>query len=59
MSKYIVNIVCNCKVHCMRSIQMQGESGGMPPQESFKNGCSEIESGGIFDSSVHCTIAHD
>ena len=34
-------------------------SGGMPPQENFKNGCSEIESGGIFDSSVHCTIVHD
>ena len=43
------------QVHCMRSMQMLGGSGGMPPQENFKNGCSEIESGGIFDSSVQCT----
>ena len=32
---------------------------GHAPQENFKNGCSEIESGGIFDSSVQCTIVHD
>ena len=55
----VVNIVCNYKVHCMQSIQMLGESGGMPLQENFKNGWSEIESDGIFDSSVHCTIVHD
>ena len=42
------------QVHSMRSMQMLGGSGGMPPQENLKNGCSEIE-----DSSVQCTIVHD